>query len=113
MGWSLGDDPLLSPTLLRTTPNLLRRDASTLIAACVHRISLPRRPHWPRSDRCRGIAKLSSHACQFCPTRACIWVLLETPQHLVLKPEIHLTQFGTARLSHDVTLAFYRDGLCV
>src|ERR1035437_605054 len=49
---------------------------------------------------------LLARPCQFCPPRACIGVLLEPPQHLVLKPEIHLTQFGTARASHDVTLAF-------
>src|ERR1019366_737980 len=51
--------------------------------------------------------------CQFCPTRACTWVLLKAPQHLVFKPEIHLTQLGTARVSHDVTLASKRDRLGV
>jgi hypothetical protein len=46
-----------------------------------------------------------ARTCQFCPTRACAWVLLKTSQHLVLKPKIHLTQLGTARVSHKVTLA--------
>jgi hypothetical protein len=44
--------------------------------------------------------------CQFCPTRARIWVLLETPQYLVLNPEIHLAQFRSTCAPDWVAPAF-------